>query len=116
MTLIIAEAPADAYLSLSASNSLALVNVSLPSTYQGSFSLETTAPFVPQVLWPEEGMKDPTGQRRPYYREKIKFVDGVLKGKAGWGAVETDPTVVTSKVDVKTTGGEVVLGWRGPSV
>ena len=64
ISLAITDAPADANLTLFAMNSFAPIDVALPLTYQGSFSLETTAPFVPEVIWPDASMKDPTGRGR----------------------------------------------------
>ena len=116
VSLAITDMPVDASLTLFAMNDLGPVNVTLPPTYQGPFSLKTTAPSFPQVLWPDASLKDPTGRGRPLVRGELGFDEhGAMKGEVRWGAVTMGPSVRGGLVDIGTTGGEAVLGWEGAS-
>ena len=87
VSLAITDMPVDASLTLFAMNDLGPVNVTLPPTYQGPFSLKTTAPSFPQVLWPDASLKDPTGRGRPLVRGELGFDEhGAMKGEVRWGA------------------------------
>ena len=71
LAIVIADAPPDAHLALSARAHRAPARVTLHAAYEGAFALEAAPPLLPELNLPHAGMVDPAGRKRTLVRKEV---------------------------------------------